>query len=119
MVKSAKDIGVIYGFQQLGYSADYGLKYLDTLYPMGFMEQPWSFWGDILGAVGGILGALWLKAPFDLAAAMVGGYLSTDLWNQLQRILPLRATVPSTLVYVPPETVPTLPVARGRYVVTY
>jgi len=119
MVKSAKDIGVIYGLQQLGYSADYALKYLDTQYPLGFMGQPFSLWGDILGTVGGVLGALWLEAPYDLAAAMVGSYLSTDLWNQLARLVPKRYATPPPLVYTPPGIVPTLPVARGRYIVTY
>lgn len=116
MVKSAKGVGVIYGMQQLGYAADTGLKYVDTLYPQGFQGQPWSFWGDILGTIGGVLGALWLKAPYDLAAAMVGGYLSTNLWNQLVRLVPMRA--PTALVYTPPGVAVMPPVTRGRYIIT-
>ena len=64
--------------------------------------------------VGGVLGALYLKAPYDLAAAMVGGYLSTDLWNQLMRLIPMRVAAPPSLVYTtPPSTVvkPTAPPA--------
>jgi len=114
----AKEIGILYGLQQLGYSADYGLKYADTLYPEGFQGQPISLWGDILGTLLGILGALGLPAPYDLAAAMVGGYLSTDLWNQVARLWPLRIATPPPLVYTPPGTVVTPP-TRGRYTVTY
>ena len=105
MVKSIKDVGIIYGLQQLGFAADYGLKYADTLRPEGFLGQPVSFWGDILGAIGGIAGALYLDAPYDLVAAMVGGYLSTDLWNQLARMVPLRVARPPPLTYTPPSTV--------------
>lgn len=122
MVKSIKNIGVVYGLQQLGYAADYALKYADTLRPVGFLGQPISFWGDILGAVGGILGGLYLKAPYDQAAVMVGSYLSTDLWNQLARMVPMRVATPpppGNLVYTPAGTVVTpLGVTPGRYVVT-
>ena len=122
MVKTIKNIGVTYGLQQLGYAADYALKYADTLRPVGFLGQPISFWGDIFGAIGGILGGLYLKAPYDLAAVMVGSYLSTDLWNQLARLVPMRVATPpppGNLVYTPAGTVTTPGmVATGRYVVT-
>jgi len=116
MVKSIKDVGVIYGLQQLGFAADYALKYADTMRPEGLLGQPLSFWGDIIGTVGGVAGALYLNAPYDLAAAMVGGYLSTNLWNQLARLVPLRvATTPP--VYTPLGNVTTPAVtAKGRYV---
>jgi len=118
MVKKIKEVGIIYGLQQLGFAADYGLKYADTLMPEGLLGQPISLWGDIVGTIGGILGALYLKAPYDLAAAMVGGYLSTDLWNQLARIWPMRVATPPQLVYTPPGTVTTPAVAaKGRYIV--
>jgi len=118
MVKSIKDVGVIYGLQQLGYAADYGLKYANTLRPEGLLGQPIAFWGDILGAIGGVLGALYLRAPYDLAATMVGSYLSTDLWNQLARMVPMRVAMPPPLVYTPPGTVTTPAVTqKGRYVV--
>jgi len=117
MVKSIKDVGIIYGLQQLGYAADYSLKYADTLRPAGFMGQPISFWGDIIGTVGGIAGALYLDAPYDLVAAMVGGYLSTDLWNQLTRLVPMRVAVPP-MVYTPEPATPPAVTAKGRYVIT-
>jgi len=120
MVKSIKDVGVIYGLQQFGYAADYTLKYGDTLRPVGFLGQPISFWGDILGALGGVAGALYLDAPYDLAAAMVGGYLSTNLWNHLARLVPMRVATPPSLVYTPPPpatvTSPAV-TTKGRYIV--
>ena len=135
MVKSIKDVGTIYGLQQLGYATDYALRYADTLRPGGFLGQPLSLWGDILGTIGGVVGALNLKAPYDLAAAMVGGYLSTNLWNQLMRLVPMGYATPP-LVYTPAGNVispgmvytpapittttirPTPFVTKGRYVVT-
>ena len=118
MVKTIKDIGVIYGLQHLGYAAGQGLRIADTLMPGGLFGQPISLWGDILGSVGGVLGALYLKAPYDLVAAVVGGYLSTDLWKQASRLIPLRVAVPPSLTFTPPGTVTTPTVAaRGRYVV--
>ena len=127
MGKTIKDVGIIYGLQQLGFAADYGLKYADTLRPIGFLGQPISFWGDILGTIGGVAGALYLDAPYDLAAAMVGGYLSTDLWNQLARLVPMRVATPplvytppiSTVVRPTPTVTPSAVVAQsGRYVIT-
>lgn len=116
MVKPIKTIGVTYGLQQLGFAADYALKYADTLRPVGFLGQPISFWGDILGAIGGVLGGLYLKAPYDKAAVIVGSYLSTDLWNQLARMVPMRVATAPPLVYTPPGTVTTPAVAaKGRY----
>jgi len=104
MVKSIKQVGIIYGLQQLGFAADYGLKYADTLRPEGFLGQPISLWGDILGTIGGVVGALYLKAPYDQVAAMVGGYLSTNLWNHLARLVPMRVAMPPQLTYTPPST---------------
>ncbi len=120
MVKNIKDVGVIYGLQQLGYATSLGLKYADTLRPEGILGQPISLWGDILGTVGGLLGALYLKAPYDLVAAMVGGYLSTDLWSHLSRIVPvgLPIATPPALVYTTTGAItPPAVLARGRYAV--
>jgi len=118
MVKTIKDVGIIYGLQHLGFAADTGLKYANTLMPQGILGQPLSLWGDVLGTILGILGALKLRAPYDLAAAVVGGYISTNLWNQLARIVPLRVATPPALVYTPPGTVTTPAVAaKGRYIV--
>ncbi len=117
-----KDVGVIYGGELLGFSADYGLKYLDTLRPEGWMGQPVSFWGDFLGAIGGVVGALYLEAPLNLLAALVGGYLATDLVNHIIRIATpvLVATPPAVYtppgVYTPPAA-GTPAVTLGTYVV--
>lgn len=118
MVKSIKDVGIIYGLQQVGFATDYALKYADTLRPEGLLGQPLSLWGDILGVIGGIWGAMKLKAPYDLAAAMVGGYLSTDLWRHLARVVPLTRVATPPLVYTPPGTVTTPAItSAGRYAI--
>jgi len=129
MVKSIKDVGIIYGLQQVGFGTDYLLKWADTQMPLGFLGQPVSLWGDLFGAIGGILGALYLKAPYDLAAATVGGYVSTDLWNHLIRLTaapPALVARPPQLVYTPGAVVRPTPVAPaasafvqpGRYQIT-
>jgi len=119
-----KDIGVIYGGQLLGYSTDYALQYLDILRPGGWMGQPVSFWGDLLGSVGGVLGALYLNSPYNLLSALVGGYLATDLVNHILRLAPVAVVAVTPQVYVPPTTYATPAVRapsitnRGTYVVT-
>lgn len=127
MVKKIKDVGVIYGVQQVGFGVDYALKWADTQVPAGFMGQPISLWGDLVGTLGGILGALYLKAPYDLVSAIVGGYLSTDLWNHLVRLTtPTLVARPPPLVYTPPvssvvKPAPTAAVVAtpsGRYQIT-
>ena len=120
MVKRIKDVGVIYGLQQLGYATSLGLKYADTLRPEGILGQPISLWGDLLGTIAGIIGALKLKAPYDLVAAMVGGYLSTDLWSHLSRLVPvgIPTATPPTLVYTTTGAITPPPVlTAGRYAV--
>ncbi|GAI33959.1 unnamed protein product, partial [marine sediment metagenome] len=89
---------------------------------------PVSLWGDLAGALGGILGAIYLDEPYDLAAVMIGSYLSTDLWNHLIRLTaapPALVATPPPLVYTPGNIVrptPTPPaaavVAPGRYQIT-
>ena len=99
-----KDVGVVYGGELLGYSTAYALKYLDTLRPAGFMGQPLSFWGDLIGAAGGALGAIYWRAPYSLLSALVGGYLATDLVNHIIRLAPVAvvATPPaSPAVFIP------------------
>ena len=117
-IRNYKDIGVIYGGELLGFSTMHGLKFLDTLRPIGFMGQPISFWGDLLGAVGGAVGALYLKAPYSLLAALVGGYLATDLVNHIVRIAaPIAGVAIPPQVAIPAVTVTPAVAAKGRYVV--
>lgn len=116
-----KDVGVIYGGELLGFSAGHGLRYLDTLRPIGFWGQPLSFWGDLIGSVGGALGALYLKAPLNVLAALVGGYLATDLVTHLIRIAaPITGVAVPPQVAIPPVTVTPpgqLVVTQGKYVI--
>ncbi|GAJ14652.1 unnamed protein product, partial [marine sediment metagenome] len=119
MVKSIKDVGVIYGLQQVGFGLDYALKWADTQMPAGLLGQPVSLWGDLAGTLGGLLGALYLGAPYDLVSAMVGGYLSTDLWNHLIRLTaPTLVARPPPLVYIPPPSATIVKPAPTAVVVT-
>ena len=88
------------------------------------MGQPLSFWGDLLGSIGGVLGALYLEAPLNLLAALVGGYLATDLVNHIIRIAtPVAGRTPPVYtppgVYTPPSvSTPPVAGARGKYLVS-
>ena len=117
------DVGVIYGGQVLGYSVEYALKYIDTIAPAGFVGKPISFWGNLLGAAGGVYGAMNLSSPYNVIAALVGGYLTTDLLNQLIGMFaPATRVAVAPRVYVAPTTAPPVVVnhavaGTGRYVV--
>ncbi len=114
-----KDVGVIYGGNLLGYSTELGLKFLDTLRPEGWMGQPLSFWGDILGAAGGVVGALYLDAPYSLISALIGGYLATDMVEHIIRIAaPIAGVAIPPQVVIPQITVTPPATAKGRYIVT-
>ncbi len=118
-IRDLKDVGVIYGGELLGFSTMHGLKFLDTLRPEGWMGQPLSFWGDVLGAAGGALGALYLDAPYSLISALVGGYLATDLVDHVVRIAaPIAGVAVPPQVVIPQITVTPPTTAKGRYIVT-
>ena len=112
-----KDVGVIYGANLGGYGLAEGLRWLDTQRPIGFMGQPLSFWGDLLGAAGGVVGALYLESPYNLLAALVGGYLATDLVKHIIRIAaPAIGVAVPPQVALPPGTVPAPVITTtGRY----
>ena len=123
MVKTLRDVGVIYGGQQVGQGLEMALNWADIQRPAGLFGMPLSFWGDILGSIGGVVGALKLRAPWDLLAALIGGHMSTNLWRHLAGLIPAAAlAVPPTAVYVPQTTrytvKPTTPVvSQGRYMI--
>jgi len=124
MVKTLRNTGVIYGGQHAGKLLEMGLQWVDVQRPEGFLGQPYSLWGDILGTVGGVIGALKLRAPWDLLAALIGGHMSTDIWRHAARAFPagLPLALPPSLIYTPPPapiTVrPSPVVSRGTYAVT-
>ncbi len=115
-IRDLKDVGIIYGGNLLGYSTELGLKFLDTLRPTGWMGQPLSFWGDILGAAGGAIGALYLEAPYSLISALIGGYLATDMVEHIIRIAaPIAGVAIPPQVVIPQITVTPPATAKGRY----
>jgi len=123
-----KDVGMIYGGEQLGYGALKALLWADATYPTGFLGQKISLWGDLIGAGVGIYGGLKFDEPWDLVAALVGGYLTTDLWRHLETMLTPPAVTYTTpagqqtgsVTYVTQNSVAVkpIPLSTGRYRVT-
>ena len=80
-----------------------------------------SLIADIIGAIGGVAGALYLGAPWDMLAALIGGHLSTDLWRHAEAMITpaLPIAIPPAGLYTSRYTVKpqitTAPTPRGRY----
>lgn len=83
------DIAVVYGGQHIGQGVERLLEYLDVQYPAGIMGVKASLIGDLLGTVGGVYGAMELDPPYDLLIALIGGHLSTNLWEQAEEFMGL------------------------------
>jgi len=84
---SLNDIAVIYGGQHIGQGLERLLEFLDTQYPEGLMGVKASLLGDVAGTVGGAYLAMELDPPYDLLAALIGGHVSTDLWEQAEEMM--------------------------------
>ncbi len=103
------DVGVIYGGQLVGRSLSGILNYIDTIAPGVLFGQPISFWGELIGAIGGILGGVFLDYPYNFVATVVGASLAGDLMD--------KAISPTIIRIATPPTPPSA-VAKGRYAVT-
>lgn len=109
MAASAREIALVYGGQHIGKGITRAMEYVDTLYPGAVLGQDPSLLVDIVGAVGGILGGLYLRDPFDTLALLIGGYLSTDLWRHAEKMasrtatafVPAAVSAPVTVVGTP------------------
>jgi hypothetical protein len=112
MVATWKDVGVNYGGQHIGKGITRLLKEVDkyagkAAAPIG--ERP-STWMTVIGTfafpVAAVLGKL--KDPWDKLAILIGGFLSTGLWDIIEEAMVSAggaagaAYVPA---YVPPPTV--------------
>lgn len=87
-----KKLLVLVGPQHLAKGLERGFQELDT-YIVGSPIQP-SLAANLLGAAGGMLGSLFVKAPWDEVLAIMGGHMSTKLWDYLEAMmtgLPLAA----------------------------
>lgn len=130
MTLRVKDIALVYGGQHIGKGIVRGLEYLDTLYPGAIFGADPSLIADLFGTVGGIIGGLYLKEPFDVLSTLIGGYMSTDLWRQAEkmaapavtvRFVPVTptSTVSQRTVKVPASTTqPAITSQKGRYRIT-
>jgi len=127
-MKTVKDIAVVYGADHIGQGILRGLEWLDTQYPGVVFGQDPSLLIDLVATVGGIWGALNLKDPYDMLALLLGGYISTDLWRQAEKITAPAArfvaaptpatTVKQTVVKSAPTATPTGTAPLATYVVT-
>jgi len=126
-LKDLRDVGIIYGADQLGYGLHRLLLWADATYPTGIAGMKYSLIGDLVATIGGAYGALNLKDPWDLVAALVGGYVSTDLWRQLETYMtppavtytsPTTARTPVTYSTLNSIAVKPAPLNLGKYRVT-
>ena len=121
-----KDVAMIYGSLHVAKGISRAAEYLDAQYPGAILGQDPSLIIDLIGTAVGIAGPLWLKLPrpYDMLSALIGGYLSTDLWRHAERM-----AAPATVRFVPVKTqetsgpsvkasTPAQTVTVGRYRVT-
>lgn len=93
-----RDVALLYGGMHLGRAVQRALQWADTQYPKSIFGLDPSLVADIGGAVLGVVGAVKLSSPWDILSALIGGYLSTDLWRHAESML----TAPTAgLRYVP------------------
>ncbi|MHA1262333.1 MAG: ImmA/IrrE family metallo-endopeptidase [Candidatus Freyarchaeota archaeon] len=127
-MKTLKDVAVVYGADHIGQGILRALDWLDTQYPGIVFGQDPSLVVDLVATLGGIWGALNLRDPYDMLAALLGGYISTDLWRQAEKIAaPAARFVPAPTVTqtktfkkttVTSETTPLGTAPLATYVVT-
>lgn len=87
MTVSMRDIALIYGGQHIGKGITRAMEYLDALYPGAVFGADPSLIADIIGTIGGILGGMYLRRPWDMLSVLIGGYMSTDLWRHVERMV--------------------------------
>ena len=104
-----KDVGKIYGVQFIGDAVSNLINQLNATYPTGFFGQPTGLWLDLLAALGGYYGAMNFSAPYDLWAAIVGGYQVPEL---LKYVMPM---ITPTVRVAPTTRVATVPTTQVRY----
>ena len=124
MVKTLRSVGIIYGGQHIGQGIERAMAWADVQMPGGILGLQPSLIADLIGAIGGVAGALYLRAPWDMLAALIGGHLSTDLWRHAEAMIApsLPLAVPPAGLYTSRYTVkpqiPTTLTPAGRYRIT-
>jgi len=81
-----KRLLTLVGPQHLSKGLERGIQELDT-YIVGSPIQP-SLAANLAGASLGMLGSLFVKAPWDEVLAVMGGHMSTKLWDYVEAMIP-------------------------------
>ena len=116
-----RDVLVIYGGQHVGEGIRRLLLWCDAQKPEGIYGVKISLIGDVIGTIGGVAGALYLRPPYDMLMALIGGHLSTDLWRHAEAAMapaarfvaaPAAAPPAATMTVKPSEEVATVSKAK-------
>ena len=125
----------IYGPDWIAKGLERGFKQIDIVTGRAALPahlRP-SFWLNLAGMSGGILGGLKLREPWDLVAAVMGAHMSTTMMDYAEeyvapalRVIFAPPEVQGTVKYVvkkptvivPATKVKTLPTVTGRYAIT-
>ena len=102
-----RDVGVSYGGQHIGKGLNKLLTEIDKIAKKAtapVFERP-STWITIAAAAGLPIAAILLKLrdPWDKLAILVGGFISTNLWNIIEEA----AAATPTVKFVPTAVSPT------------
>lgn len=84
-----KRLLVLVGPQHLAKGIERAFQELDT-YIIGSPIQP-SLAANLGGATLGMLGSLFVGSPFDEVLAIMGGHMSTKLWDYIEAMIPVPA----------------------------
>jgi len=124
-MQTTRDIAIIYGADWVGLGINEAMQWIDAQYPGAVLGQNPSLLLDLLVAGGGAYLAMTQREPYDLLAALIGGYVSTDLWRQVERLTqPAARFVTAARASVQPGVVKAADVAvvgtapMAKYVVT-
>lgn len=107
------DLLKVYGPQHVAKGVERGLVEVDRVTGRSALpphERP-SFWGNVAGTIGASIGACVISPPWDMVLALIGGHMSTTLWDFGEEYL---APVAARARFRPPTPTP----ARARFTPT-
>lgn len=123
-----EETALIYGGEHLGKGVQRALVEVDRMVPAGFMGMPISEIVNIGAgvAIPVVLNYVWRpKAPWDKVLLLLGGYLSTSVWDYAEQATMSYTPVPRGQpqgyypgVYTQAAMAPSPPITKAKYVVT-